>query len=193
MIRKLHEGESYGWVVDESDAFDAYNFACEYFGKENLDEQIVECLSADELSDCLAFIFRMNEFREWDNYKNGYEDDEDDDDDDDFDESVKRNTSLRRIKRVNEDTYSLDAKYDSRKSFYGKAKIDIPNNRCKILKSYDTPVCAICDDEVVLFPKWSESSTTLRHVKEFLLQMDLKQQQKRRFQIHMMLLMLKTL
>lgn len=69
--RRLNCGESYGWVVDSSEAQEAYEFACEYFGKENLDDQIVYSLGNDALSDCLAYIFRMNDFDEWEAYKNG--------------------------------------------------------------------------------------------------------------------------
>lgn len=76
--RRLNCGESYGWVVDPSEAQEAYDFACEYFGKENLDDQIVYSLGNDALSDCLAYIFRMNDFREWEAYKNGEDLDEED-------------------------------------------------------------------------------------------------------------------
>lgn len=63
--RPVKAAESYGWVVDENEAWEAYEFACDYFGKENLDDQIVSSLSVDELASSLAFIFRMNDFREW--------------------------------------------------------------------------------------------------------------------------------
>lgn len=76
--RRLNCGESYGWVVDPSEAQEAYDFACEYFGKEDLDDQIVYSLGYDALSDCLAYIFRMNDFREWEAYKNGEDLDEED-------------------------------------------------------------------------------------------------------------------
>lgn len=70
--RPVMAGESYGWVVEPDEAYEAYEFACEYFGKEDLDSQIVDCLSSDELSDNLAYIFRMNDFEEWYN-RNGVE------------------------------------------------------------------------------------------------------------------------
>lgn len=70
--RPVMAGESYGWVVEPDEAYEAYEFACEYFGKEDLDSQIVDCLSSDELSDNLAYIFRMNDFDEWYN-RNGVE------------------------------------------------------------------------------------------------------------------------
>ncbi len=71
--RFIKSAEDGGWVVEDWDANEAYNFASEYFGKENLDEQIVQSLGTDELAACLAYIFRMNDFCEWDDYKNGNE------------------------------------------------------------------------------------------------------------------------
>ena len=74
-------------------------------------------------------------------------------------------------------TYELTPKYDGKKSFYGKAIVKTYNN-LKLLYSYDTLVCAIYDNcygiryffnydikESLLFSK-----TTIRHIKEFLLQ-----------------------
>lgn len=73
--------------------------------------------------------------------------------------------------------YLLETKYDTKKSFYGKAVVKEINN-IKLLYSYNTLVCAIYDNarcikyffnydvsEKLLF-----SNTTLRHIKEFLLQ-----------------------
>lgn len=76
--RPVKAAESYGWEVDSSEAWEAYEFACDYFGKENLDDQIVSGLSTDELAESLVYIFRMNDFREWDE-RNGGSDDEDED------------------------------------------------------------------------------------------------------------------
>ena len=69
--KPVKAAESYGWVVDDNEAWEAYEFACEYFGKDNLDDQIVTSLGVDELASSLAFIFRMNDFREWEQYKDG--------------------------------------------------------------------------------------------------------------------------
>ena len=77
--------ESYGWELDSADAWEAYEFACEYFGKENLDDQIVSGLSTDELAESLVYIFRMNDFNEW--YEQNGEDDEDEDEKD-YDEYI---------------------------------------------------------------------------------------------------------
>ena len=73
--------------------------------------------------------------------------------------------------------YYLEPKYDSRKSFYGKAVVveDLESNTIS-LYSYNTKVCEIVmtkpdDFEVVIFnvPRVF-SKTTLRHIKEFLKQ-----------------------
>ena len=74
--RPIRAAESYGWVVDENEAWEAYEFACDYFGKEELDDQIVSSLSVDELASSLAFIFRMNDFREWEERDNDEYDEE---------------------------------------------------------------------------------------------------------------------
>lgn len=75
--------ESYGWELDSADAWEAYEFACEYFGKENLDDQIVSGLSTDELAESLVYIFRMNDFNEW-YEQNGGDDEEDEKDYDEY-------------------------------------------------------------------------------------------------------------
>ena len=69
--RSITAAESYGWVVESYEANEAYDLAAEYFGEEDLNAQIVKSLGSDELAACLAFIFRMNDFREWDEYKSG--------------------------------------------------------------------------------------------------------------------------
>lgn len=83
MPRRMTEGESYGWVVDSNEAWEAYEMACDYMGKDYVDDAIVNCLGTDDLSDCLAYLFRMWDFREWDerNSRN---------------ESINRKRSLRR-------------------------------------------------------------------------------------------------
>ena len=74
----IKAAESYGWVVEDWDAQEAYEFACDYFGEEDLNAQIVRAISNEELAACLAFIFRMNEFSEWEEYKNGADDEDED-------------------------------------------------------------------------------------------------------------------
>lgn len=65
--------------------------------------------------------------------------------------------------------YDLVPTYDSRQSFYNKARVDIKGDE-QTLYSYNTPVARIVGGKVELLPKWDWSQTTLRHVKEFLKQ-----------------------
>ena len=61
-------------------------------------------------------------------------------------------------------TYELEAKFDSRKSFYGKAKVhDVDGT--KVLTSYDTHVAEIKDGKLSVFGWYS--ATTARHINEF--------------------------
>ena len=68
--------------------------------------------------------------------------------------------------------YELAPIYDARASFYGKALVFDLGNGISELHSYGTTVARINRKRhtVVLFPAWSQSATTLRHVKEFLRQ-----------------------
>lgn len=67
----------------------------------------------------------------------------------------------------------LIAQYDSAKSFYNKAVVNIEQNK-KELFSYNAPVCSIIDNKIILNDgidkKMLFSNTTLRHIKEFLKQ-----------------------
>ena len=73
-----------------------------------------------------------------------------------------------------EPVLNLSPDYDSSKSFYGKAKVDVRPDGSQVLYSYGTPVCMIKDGKATLLKKgylgWASSATTLRHVKEFLKQ-----------------------
>ena len=91
-----------GWEVPDHLAHEAYDLAEEYFGTDDINQQIVDALSDTELAENLAFIFRMNDFREWDDYlEENYPDDEDDEDDEDIEESVraKRKRVVRASKK----------------------------------------------------------------------------------------------
>lgn len=72
--KSVKAAESYGWVVDENEAWEAYEFACDYLGKETVDDEIVRGLSVDELAASLAYMFRMYDFREWEERNNEDED-----------------------------------------------------------------------------------------------------------------------
>ena len=63
--------------------------------------------------------------------------------------------------------YDLMPMYDSRKSFYGKAKVIEMENEI-VLQSYDTFVASIKEGKVIINGFYS--NTTLRHIKEFLKQ-----------------------
>ena len=63
----LNEGESGGWVVEPSEAEEAYNMFAAELGNEEANAAIVRALGNSALSDVLAYLFRMYDFREWDN------------------------------------------------------------------------------------------------------------------------------
>lgn len=68
----LNESLRYGLVIDSSEADEAYNFAMEALGKEELDDAIIRALPKDELSNILTYLFRMYELaNDWYDYKNG--------------------------------------------------------------------------------------------------------------------------
>lgn len=61
----------------------------------------------------------------------------------------------------------LSPRYDSRKSFYGKAEVRNEGGKL-ILRSYETDVAYIENGKPVV--KGLYTTTTTRHIKEFLLQ-----------------------
>lgn len=69
--------------------------------------------------------------------------------------------------------YELLPIYDGRKSFYHKAIIEEENENIK-LYSYDILVCTLSHNDIILNDNIDQSllfsSTTLRHIKEFLKQ-----------------------
>ena len=68
--------------------------------------------------------------------------------------------------------YELSTQYDSRASFYGKARVEVQGDT-KTLVSYITEVATIKDlgnGEYDVTVKGTYSNTTLRHIKEFLKQ-----------------------
>ena len=67
MNRKfIKSAESYGWVVDSEEAWEAYDMACELIGKEEVNQAIVDSMGIDELAESLAFLFKEWDFTEWD-------------------------------------------------------------------------------------------------------------------------------
>ena len=61
--------------------------------------------------------------------------------------------------------YELSPRYDTRKSFYGKAHVVDHENGTIELQSYDTIVSRCVNGKVEELGKWS--ATTTRHQKEF--------------------------
>ena len=61
--------------------------------------------------------------------------------------------------------YELTPRYDSRKSFYGKAQVVEYDDGTTALKSYDTIVSRCVNGKVEHLGKWSV--TTSRHQREF--------------------------
>lgn len=61
--------------------------------------------------------------------------------------------------------YALEPRFDSRKSFYGKAHIIDYENGTFELQSYNTIVSRCVNGKVGELGKWSQ--TTTRHQKEF--------------------------
>lgn len=76
---------------------------------------------------------------------------------------------------MNYRTYELTAKYDSRKSFYGKAVVREYGDGMKELYSYQTLVARIYPNgSVENNLTFRHSQTTNRHIKEFYLQNGIK-------------------
>ena len=70
--------------------------------------------------------------------------------------------------------YELDCRYDTRASFYGKAKVEVKeDNICKnyLLYSYGTLVAIYTEDKITNLKRYDYlgkySQTTTRHQKEF--------------------------
>ena len=61
--------------------------------------------------------------------------------------------------------FELEARYDARKSFYGKATVYAMKDGRFVLVSYSTPVAEVKDGVVTIYGKWSQ--TTTRHQNEF--------------------------
>ena len=66
---RINEAESGGWVVETGEAQQAYELAVQEMGEEYVNEAIVRCLGTQTLSQCLAYLFRQWNFREWENYR----------------------------------------------------------------------------------------------------------------------------
>lgn len=67
--KTLNEGESGGWIVDTSEAEEAYQMFAAEIGEEEANAAIVRALGSSALSDVLAYLFRMYDFREWNKHE----------------------------------------------------------------------------------------------------------------------------
>lgn len=87
---------------------------------------------------------------------------------DDMDEIEESCKGKKCKKKLNEEPiYSLEPQHDNRKSFYGKAQVEVDKDKNK-LYSYDTLVAEIKDGKPVVYGTYSQ--TTLRHIKDWLQQ-----------------------
>ena len=76
-------------------------------------------------------------------------------------------------------SYDLGTHFDSADSFYGKARVRQENGK-KILTSYNTDVAKIENGKASINGTYSQ--TTLRHIKEFLLQNGFKAESKKQIE-----------
>ena len=65
VMRILREAENGGWVVDSSEAQEAYELAVREIGEDEINSAIVRCLGDEALAQCLAYIFRQYDFGRW--------------------------------------------------------------------------------------------------------------------------------
>ena len=97
---------------------------------------------------------------------------------DDFDlkypemtESCKGKKKVGKSKKLKESIYELGSQYGGRKSYYGKAQVEV-NNGEQTLYSYGTPIMKIDNNGnmELLCDYWALTNTTLRHIREFMQQ-----------------------
>lgn len=91
-----------------------------------------------------------------------------------FEEVSKTNKNRYNITKevLEEDSYSLNPRFDSRASFYNKATVD-ENNGEYTLYSYGTPIVKVANGNFeFLCDESALTHTTMRHIRDFLKQMD---------------------
>lgn len=91
----------FGEEIEDLDVWEQYETAKEYMGVSELFNNLTQAAGYDELAEDLAFIFRMNDFREWDKYDNE-EDEEDDDweDDEEIESSLQNSFPVKTVKNI---------------------------------------------------------------------------------------------
>lgn len=76
---------------------------------------------------------------------------------------------------MNMNIYELTTRFDSRKSFYHKALVQVDTNRTTLF-SYETEVAYIENRKLTMLPDAWYSTTTRRHVREFARQHNVESQ-----------------
>lgn len=85
--------------IEDKDVWDKYETAKELMGESELFNNLTRAAGYDELAADLAFIFRMNDFREWDKYDNKDEDDEWEDDEE-IESSLQNSFPIKTVKNI---------------------------------------------------------------------------------------------
>ena len=62
--KKIKSGESYGWIVNPEDAWDKLWLFVDAVGEKEALEALARAMGNSDLSDNLAYIFRMYDFKE---------------------------------------------------------------------------------------------------------------------------------
>ncbi len=68
--QSINEAVNGGWEVETNEAQEAYNLAVNVLGKETIDDAIIRAMGDTQLAEILAYVFRMYDFTEWEEYKN---------------------------------------------------------------------------------------------------------------------------
>lgn len=97
-------GESYGWVVNEEDAQDKLDLWIEAVGAKQALDDLRYAMGNYELANNLAYIFRMNDFREG---CSDYEEEEE------TEVESKKKVNLKKAKKVNKKAGKITVEMDS--------------------------------------------------------------------------------
>jgi len=90
----------FGEEIEGLDVWEQYETAKEYMGVSELFNNLTQAAGYDELAADLAFIFRMNDFREWDKYDNEDEDNEEWEDDEEIESSLQNSFPVKTVKNI---------------------------------------------------------------------------------------------
>ena len=95
-------------IEELDDAWDKYETAKEIMGEEELFNNLTKAAGYDELAEDLAFIFRMNDFREWDKYDNEEDEDDEWEDDEEIESSLQNSFPVKTVKNIMSGKWSED-------------------------------------------------------------------------------------